>query len=79
MVGFEPDLGLAPNQTKPNIPGTVPTNWHTTIPNDSGPVSACFDDDPKLLNCEIAQPRQCGPNAKAPDVGSKPFPWPETI
>ncbi len=36
--------------------GTVPTNRHTTIPNDSGPISACFDDDPKLLNCVIAQP-----------------------
>ncbi len=53
---FEPDLGLKLGQTKPKISGTVPTNRHTTIPNDSGPVSACFDDDPKLLNCEIAQP-----------------------
>ncbi len=35
----------------------VPTNWHTTIPNDSGTISACFDEVPKLLNCEIAQPR----------------------
>ncbi len=36
--------------------GTVPTNRHTTILNDSDPISGCFDDDPKLLNCEIAQP-----------------------
>ena len=28
------------------------------IPNDSGRMSAYFDDDPKLLNCEIAQPSQ---------------------
>ena len=56
IFDFEPDLGLKLGQTKPNIPGTVPTNRHTTLPNDSGPISACFDDDPKLLNCEIAQP-----------------------
>ncbi len=54
---FEPDLGLKLGQTQPKIPGTVPTNRHTTIPNDSGPISACFDGDPKLLNCEIAQAR----------------------
>ncbi len=34
----------------------MPTNRHTTIPNNSRPISAFFDDDPKLLNCEIAQP-----------------------
>ena len=56
IFDFEPDLGLKLGQTKPKISGTVPTNRHTTIPNDSGPISACFDDDPKLLNCEIAQP-----------------------
>ncbi len=44
----EPDLGLKLGQTKPEIPGTVPTNRHTTIPNDSGQISACFDDDLKL-------------------------------
>ncbi len=42
------------------VSGTVPTNRRTTIPNDSGPISWCFDDDPKLFNCEIAQPRQGG-------------------
>ncbi len=36
--------------------GTVFTNRHTTIPNDSGPISACFDDDANLFYCEIAQP-----------------------
>ena len=60
IFDFEPDLGLKLGQTKPKISGTVPTNRHTTIPNDSGPISACFDDDPKLLNCEIARPRLCG-------------------
>ncbi len=54
---FEPDLGLKLGQTKPKISGTVPTNWHTKIPNDAGPISAYFDDDPKLLNCEIDQPK----------------------
>ena len=51
------ELGLKRSQTTPKIPGTVPTDRHTTIPNDSGPIPACFDDGPKLLNCEIAQPR----------------------
>jgi hypothetical protein len=54
ILDFEPDLGLKLGQTKPKIPGTVPINRHTTMPNDSGPISPCFD--PKLLNCEIAQP-----------------------
>ncbi len=44
------DLGLKLGQTEPNISGTVYTNRHTTIPNDSEPISACFDGDPKLLN-----------------------------
>ncbi len=51
---FGPDLGLKLGKTNPQISGTVPTNRHTTIPNDPGPISACFDDDPTLLNCEIA-------------------------
>ncbi len=52
-VKFEPELGLNLIQTKPKISGTVPANRHTKIPNDAGPTSARFDDDPKL----IAQPR----------------------
>ncbi len=35
----------------------MPTDRHTTIPNDSGPISVRFDDDPKLLNCKIARAR----------------------
>ncbi len=56
IFNSEPGLGLKLGQTKPQISGTVPTNRHTAIPNVSGPTSACFDDDPKLLNCKIAQP-----------------------
>ncbi len=36
-----------PGQTKPKISGTVLTNRHTTIPNDSEPILAFFKDDPK--------------------------------
>ncbi len=49
IFDFETDLGLRPGQTKPKISGTAPTNQHTTIPNDLGPISVCFDDNPKLL------------------------------
>ncbi len=59
IVDFEPDSGLKVGQTNPKISGMLPTDRHTTIPNDSGPFSACFDDDPKLLNCVIAQPSVC--------------------
>ncbi len=45
---FEPEFGLKLGQTKPKISGTVPTKHHTKIPNDSGPISTCFDDDPNL-------------------------------
>jgi hypothetical protein len=51
---FEPDLGLNLGQAKPKLSGAVPTDRHTTIPNDPGPNLACFDDGPKLLNNEIA-------------------------
>ncbi len=46
IFDFESDLGLKPGQTNPQISRTVLTNRDTTIPNDSGPISACFDDDP---------------------------------
>jgi hypothetical protein len=46
IFDFEPELGLQRRQTKPKIPGMVPTDRHTTIPNDYGPISSCFDDDP---------------------------------
>ena len=46
IFDFEPDLGLKLGLTKPTLSGTVPKKRHTTIPNDSGPTSVCFDDDP---------------------------------
>ncbi len=49
---FEPDLGLKLGQTKPNISGTVPTHRHTRIPNDSGPISAGFGEDPNTVKTE---------------------------
>ncbi len=55
IFDFEPEFRLEQSQTKPKIPDTVPTNRRATIPNDYEPISACFDDDPKLFNCEIAQ------------------------
>ncbi len=85
IFDFEPDLGPKLGQTKPTTSGTVPTDRHTTIPNDPGPMSACFDDEPKLLHCEIAQPsgvkapiprtklhRKCDPASA--DLPSRPQP-----
>ncbi len=42
IFDFESDLGLKLG--------------HTTIPNDSGPISGCFAGGPELPNCEMAQP-----------------------
>ncbi len=65
IFDFGSDSGLKLGQTKPKISGTVPTNRHTTIANDYEPISACFDHDPKPLNCELAQPRDFdGQNTK---------------
>ena len=58
IFDFEPEFGLKLGRAKPKIPGTVPTGRHATIANDSGPILACFDDDARLLNCEIAQPKK---------------------
>jgi hypothetical protein len=55
---FQTGTGLKRGQTKPKVSGTV---RQETIPNDSGRISACFDDDPKLSNCEIAQPTPSHP------------------
>jgi hypothetical protein len=44
IFDFEPDLGRKLGQAQ-------------NIRHVTGPISACFDEDPKLLNCEIAQPR----------------------
>ncbi len=40
-------------ETKPKLPGSAPANGHDPIPIDLGPVSECFDHDPKLLICEM--------------------------
>ncbi len=53
ISNFVPDLGPERRQTKPKIPGTVPSDHHTPIPSDSGQISVCYDDDPKLLKYEI--------------------------
>ncbi len=54
ICDFQPDLGLKLGQSKPKISGTAPTDRHTTVPDESGPISACFDDDPKPLKCKIS-------------------------
>ena len=56
IVDVGPKSAPKPDEAKPKMPGAVPTNRHKPIPTDFGPVSGCFDHDPKLLNCEIAQP-----------------------
>ena len=38
IFDFEPDLSLKPGQTKPKISDTAPTNRHSAIPSDSGPI-----------------------------------------
>ncbi len=35
IFDFEPNWGLKMGWTKTKMPGTVPTNLHTTIPNDN--------------------------------------------
>ncbi len=57
IFDFDSDLGLKLVHTKPKISSTVPTTWPTSIPDDCGPISACFVDDPKHLNDELTQPR----------------------
>ncbi len=48
--GFGPKVW--PNQAQHIRRGT----HKPALPNGSGPISACFDDDQKLSTCEIAQP-----------------------
>ena len=55
---FGAQNGPKPNETNPKMPGAVPANRLKPIPIVFGPVSVWFDHDPKLLNCEIAQPRK---------------------
>ena len=53
MIDLGPKSAPKSDEAKPNMPGAVPTNKHKPIPIDFGPVSGCFDHDPKLFNCEI--------------------------
>ncbi len=53
IVDLGPRTAPKPDEAKPKMPGAVPTNRRKAIPIDFGPVSGCFDHDPKLLNCEI--------------------------
>ncbi len=48
IVDFEPEVRLKRSQTKPKYPVRCPQTGHTTISNDSAPISQCFDDDTKL-------------------------------
>ncbi len=72
VFDFEPDLGLKLSPPTPKIPDTIPTIRHRTTPNDCGPISSCFDDDPKPFNCEIAQPSDRGGVARARGNDGKP-------
>ena len=57
IVDLAPKSGPTPNNTTPKMPGAVPTDdRHKSIPIHFGPVSGCFDHDPKLCNYEITQP-----------------------
>ncbi len=55
-VDLGPTSASKQNEGEPIMPKAVLTNRHEPIPIDFGPVSVCFGHDPKLLNCEIAQP-----------------------
>ena len=45
-----------PHGSDPKMPGAVPTNRHRAMPSAFGPATGRFEHDPKLSNCEIAQP-----------------------
>ncbi len=80
ILDFDTDFGLRLGQTKPKIPGTVPTDRNTTIPNDSGPISGCLDDDPKLLiklRDISAEPYARDPARRMLGAGSRSLQGPE--
>ena len=57
IFDFEAELDPNRSQTKPKIPGTVPTDRRTTIPNDSYLDVGMFGRRSFLFfNCEIAHP-----------------------
>ncbi len=61
IFDFEPELGLKRSQIKPKMPSTAPTDRHTAIPTDSGPIAACFDDDPKKIKLRDSSAEQWVP------------------
>ena len=52
IFDFKPEWGPKLGQTKPKISGTVPTDRHTTLRNDSGPISECFNDASAESKCD---------------------------
>ncbi len=52
IFDFEPDLGQKLGHPKPKISCTESTNRLSTIPNESVPISARFNDDPLILTYE---------------------------
>ncbi len=64
--------GFGP-KTKPNQAQNSRHGAHGPAHNDSWPIPACFDDDPKLRNCEIAQSSKgAGSNFWGPKCASSP-------
>ncbi len=59
IFDIDPEWGLTRGQTTPKISGTVPTNRHTTIPNDSGPISARFGHDPQIFKLRDRSAKFC--------------------
>ena len=51
-----PKSAPKPETNCPKMPRAVPTNRHKPTPIDFGPASLRFDHDPKLVNCQKAQP-----------------------
>ncbi len=45
----------------------MPTDRHTTIPNYSGPISVCFDDDPELYSLRASSAESSKPSNDASD------------
>ncbi len=49
IINVGPKSAPKPDETKPKMPGAVPTNRHKPMPIDFGPVSLRFEDDPKFV------------------------------
>ncbi len=56
IFDFDPDVALKLGHTKPKISGSVPTKRRSQRSRTILGRFRCFNDDPKLLNCEIPQP-----------------------